>query len=135
MISRLFKCVAIAVLVTGTTCMCRSENSSTKVSLTRADVKRLLKSAKTPDDFARLASYYDQLARAFDQKAAEEDAELKRLSELTFRAKNYPILVDRARMSGDYDRAEVKKCSDTASAFRLRATALHDVTSVAGMPD
>jgi len=112
--------------------MCWSEVSTTKTSLTRADVKRLQNSAKTAEDFATLASYFDQRAEMFEQKAAEEHAELMRLSELTFRAKNYPIQVDRARRSGDYDRAEGEKCADAATAFRLRATALHDGTSLSG---
>lgn len=126
MISKLFKCVVVVLLVTGTMCMCWSQDSSAKASLKRADVKRLINSAKTPEDFATLASNFDQRAKLFGQKAAEEDAELKMLSELTFRAKNYPIRVDRARMSGEYDRAEEKKCSDAAVAFRLRAATLHD---------
>ena len=62
----------------------------------------------------------------FDRKAAEEDAELKRLNQATFRAKNYSILVDRARMSGEHDRAEEKKCFNAASAFRLRAAAFRE---------
>ena len=126
MISKRFKCVVAVLLVTGTTCMCSSQELSTKASLKRADVNLLLRSAKTPEDFATLALHFDQRAMLFGQKAAEEDAELKRLSGLTFRAKNYPIMVDRAQRSGDYDRAEEKKCSETAAAYRQRAASLHD---------
>jgi hypothetical protein len=92
----------------------------------------MINTAKTPEDFATLASYFDQRARMFSQKGAEEDAELARLKGLTFRAKNYPILVDRARMSSDYDHAEEKKCSDLAAAFRHRAANLHDGRSLSG---
>lgn len=126
MISKLFKYVVAVLLVTGTTCLCSSQESSTKASLKRADANLLLRSAKTPQDFETLALHFDQQAMLFGQKAAEEDAELKRLSGLTLRAKNYPIMVDRAQRSGDYDRAEEKKCSDAAAAYRLRAAALHD---------
>ena len=65
-------------------------------------------------------------AMLFGQKAAEEDAELTRLNSLTFRAKNFPVMVDRARMSGEYDRDQEKKCSDAAAAIRLRAATLRD---------
>jgi hypothetical protein len=126
MTSKLFKCVVVALLATCATCMCWCEDSSTKGSLRRADVKRLLNSAKTPEDFEKLASYFDQRAQLFDQKAAEEDAELKRLLELSFRAKNYPIQVGHARISGDYDRTEGIRCSKKAAAFRLRAAVLYD---------
>ncbi len=126
MISKMIKCVAAVLFVAGTACMCYSQDSSTKASLKRTDVNLLLSSAKTPQDFATLAMHFDQRAMIFGQKAAEEDAELKRLNGLTFRAKNYPIMVDRAQRSGDYDRAEEKKCSDAAAAYRLRAAALHD---------
>jgi hypothetical protein len=106
--------------------MCCSQDSPTKASLKQAGVNPLLRSAKTSEDFATLALHFDQRAMLFGQKAAKEDAELRRLSKLTFRAKNYPIMVDRAKMSGNYDRAEEKKCSDAAAAFRLRAANSRD---------
>ena len=121
MISSFVKCAVAVVLVTGTTCMCYSQDSSTKASLKRADLNLLMKNARTSEDFAALALHFDQRAILFGQKAAEEDAELKRLNGLTYRAKSFPIMVDRAQRSGDYDRAEAKKCSDAAAAFRLRA--------------
>ena len=124
--SKLFKIVVAVLLVTSTRCICWSQDLPAKALLKRVDVKRLMGSAKTPEDLTTLASYFDQRASMFDRKAAEEDAELERLNEATFRSKNHPILVDRARMSGEHDRAEEKKCSNAASAFRLRAAALRD---------
>jgi hypothetical protein len=126
MTSKLFKYVVAILLVTGTACMSWSQDSPANASLKRADVNLLLKSAKTSQDFASLALHFDQRAMLFAQKAAEEDAELKRLNEQTFRAKNFPIMVDRAQRSGDYDRAEQKKCSDAAAEFRLRAANSRD---------
>lgn len=126
MISKLSKCVVAILLVTGMNCLCWSQNSPTKASLKRADVNLLLRSAKTSQDFAALALQFDQRALLFGQKAAEEDAELKRLGGLTYRAKSYPIMVDRAQRCGDYDRAEEKRSSDAAAAFRLRAANSRD---------
>jgi hypothetical protein len=126
MISKQIKYIVAILLVTGTACLCWSQDSSTDASLKRADVNLLLKSAKTSQDFASLALHFDQRAMLFGQKAAEEDAELRRLNAQTFRAKNFPIMVDRAQRSGDWDRAEAKKCSDAAAAFRLRAANSRD---------
>jgi hypothetical protein len=103
------------------TVMCWSQDSPTKASLKRADVNLLLRSAKTSQEFAALALQFDQRAMLFGQKATEEDAELKRLNDQTFKAKNFPIMVERAQRSGDYDRAEEKRCSEAAAAFRIRA--------------
>jgi hypothetical protein len=121
MILKLFKSVVAILLVTGAMSICYSQDSPTKASLKRADANLLLRRAKTSQDFTALALQFNQRAIRFGQKAVEEDAELKRLSELRYRAKNYPIMVDRAQRSGDYDRAEEKRCSDAAAAFRLRA--------------
>ena len=94
--SQFMKCVAIGLLATGATCICWSKDSTEVASIKAPDVQRLMNSAATPEEFAAVESYFDQRARLFDQKAAAEDAELKRLSEQTFRAKNYPVQFDRA---------------------------------------
>jgi hypothetical protein len=118
---RLNRYVLILVLVAGAASVCQSEEPSTPGSLKQTDVKRLLKSAQTREEYAQLAAYFEDRAKDFEQKAREEDKELDRLNQATFRAKNFPILVDRARNSGDYDRAESKKCAEEALAFRQKA--------------
>jgi type II secretory pathway component PulK len=118
---KLNRYVLILVLVAGAAYMCRSEELSTPGLLKQADVKRLLKSAQTREEYAQLAAYFEDRSKEFELKAREEDKELDRLSNATFRAKNYPILVDRARNSGDYDRSEAKKCAEQALAFHQKA--------------
>lgn len=121
MISRLNRLVLILVFVAGAASVCRSQEQSAVGSMKRADVKRLLKSAQTREEFAELAAYFDQRSYEFEVKAREEDKELARLNNSTFRAKNFPILVDRARNSGDYDRSEANKCAEQASVFHQKA--------------
>jgi hypothetical protein len=135
MISKVCKSVVVGLLATGISVMCWSQDSSAKASLKQADVKRLVNSATTSEEFTTLASYFNQRAMLFEQKAAEEDAELNRLNYETYKAKNFPIQIDRAQRSGDWDRAEAKKCSDAARAFRTRAAALNDETSASHTQD
>lgn len=117
----------------GTVSMCRSEQPSTPGLMKRTDVKRLLKSAHTREQFAQLAAYFDERSQGFKQKAREEDMELYRLNNATFRAKNFPILVDRARNSAEYDRSEAKKSAEEAMAFQQKAEgASTGQSSVAG---
>ena len=118
---RLDRYVLVLWLLVGGVGMCLSAEPSTQGSLKRSEVKRLLKSAQTPDEFNQLATYFDQRSKKFTQKVQEDDRELDQLRRATFRAKNYPIQVDRARNSDRYDRSEAKKCADEAAAYRLRA--------------
>jgi hypothetical protein len=118
---RLNRYVLILVLVASTASVCRSQEPPTHGLLKRADVERLLKSAQTREEFAQLAAYFDQRSYEFEQKARDEDRELERLSNATFRAKNYPIQVDRARNCGDYDRSEAKKYAKKALVFHQKA--------------
>jgi len=118
---RLNRFVLILVLAASAAGVCRSQEPPTRGLLKRADVKRLLKSAQTREEFAQLAAYFDDRSKEFEQKAREEDKELDRLNNATFRAKNYPILVDHARNSGDYDRSEAKTCAEQALTFHQKA--------------
>jgi hypothetical protein len=120
---RLNRYVLILVLAAGAVGMCRSEQPQTQGALKQFDVKRQLKSAQTRDEFAELAAYYDQRSKEFEQKARDEDKELDRLNNATFRAKNFPIMVDRARNSGEFDRSEAKKCAEEATVLHLKAEA------------
>ena len=121
MTSRLNRFVLILMLVASAASVCRSQEPSTQGQLKRADVKRLVKSAQTREEFAELAAYFDQRSYEFELKARDEDKELARLNNTTFRAKNFPILVDRARNSGDYDRSEASKCAERALVFHQKA--------------
>jgi len=118
---RLNRIMLTLVLVASAAGVCRSEEPSTPGSLKQSDVKRLLKSAQTREEYAQLAAYFEDRSKDFEQKAREEDQELNRLNQATFRAKNFPILVDRARNSGDYDRAQSKKCAEEALTYRQKA--------------
>lgn len=132
MIVKLNRYVLILALVAGAAAMCISEEQPTQGLLKQSDVKRLLKNAQTPDEFAQLATYFDQRSKEFEQKARDEDKELDRLSNVTFRAKNYPIMVDRARNSGNYDRSEAKKCAEEALAFHCKAEAATSQSPISG---
>lgn len=116
--------VLILVLAAGAVGMCRSEEPSTPGLLKRADAKRLMKTAQTREEFAQLATYFDERSMEFEQKATADDQELYRLYNTTFRAKNFPILVDHARNSGDYDRSEAKKCAQESLLFRQKLAAM-----------
>ena len=55
----------------------------------RSEIRRMIQAAKTPEDFQRLADYFDYQSLAFKQKANEQLNELERLLALRYHAKIY----------------------------------------------
>jgi hypothetical protein len=79
-------------------------------------VKQLVREARAPEHYKILAGYYDERAKSYLQKAAEEKADLDRRSQsiVGIQAK-YPRPVDSARNLYEYYMAEA------AEAGRLEA--------------
>jgi hypothetical protein len=88
----------------------------------RSEIKKMIRDAKTAEDFERLGNYFDYQSLLFEQKADEQLNELERLLALRYRAKSYPIQVDYTRELLKEYRTKADECSARASAYRAHTT-------------
>lgn len=80
-----------------------------------SEVAKMINDAMTPDDFLRLADYFDFRAMEFKQKSNEQLKELQRLLALPFHSRAYPTQVD-------INRELIKRYKAQADTFSARAT-------------
>lgn len=90
----------------------------------RSEIMKLIRDAKTAEDFERLGNYFDYQSLLFEQKADEQLNELERLVALRYHAKSYPIQVDYTRELLKEYRSKADECSARASAYRAHTTEL-----------
>lgn len=88
----------------------------------RSDIKRMVRDAKTSEDFERLADYFDYQSMDFEQKGDDQVKELERLLALPFHAKSYPFQVETARSLIKTYRAKADECTARAGAYRAHST-------------
>ncbi len=62
-----------------------------------SEIRKIIHDAKTPDDFRRLADYFDFRSMEFEQKAEVQLKELQRLLALPYHARIYATQVDNTR--------------------------------------
>ena len=90
----------------------------------KSELKRMLSTAHTSDDFDRLAVYFDQRSEEFQLKAGQEENELNRLLALPYHARSYPNQVEQTRDLITRYKAQAKTSADQAKGYRERAKAL-----------
>jgi hypothetical protein len=83
-----------------------------------SEIKKMIRDAKTAEDFERLGNYFDYQSLMFKQKAEEQVNELERLLALRYHAKSYPIQVDYTRELIKEYRIKADECSARANAYR-----------------
>jgi hypothetical protein len=88
-----------------------------------SEIKKMVRDAKTSDDFMRLAEYFDYQAMEFEQKSQDELVELQRLLALPFHARSYPTQVDNTRDLITRYKAKAQECSARAIVYRKSASA------------
>jgi hypothetical protein len=109
--------VACALLLAFGASMGWSEAPVSQPSLKHSEVKRLMKTAQTPEEFGRLADYFNQRAKQFEVKSQEDSEELARLREARFRPKSYPVQVTSAQYGLESDQSEAQKCRTLANSY------------------
>ena len=87
----------------------------------RTDIKHLMKTAQTADEFERLAAYFDRQAEENAAKYEAEQKELDRLLALRYHARSYPSQVESTRNRVDHFKALSHKCSAQAALYRAQA--------------
>ena len=88
----------------------------------RAEIKTMIRDAKSSDDFMRLADYFDYQALEFEQKSQDQLKELQRLLALPFHSRAYPTQVANTRELIARYKAKAQECSARADAYRASAT-------------
>jgi hypothetical protein len=119
--------VACALLAFATTSVfLRSESANTQ-NLSSTDLKRMVQSARTSEDYLTLASYYRWRQQQFEQQAQSEKIELDRRSMNSYlAAAKYPNPVQSSRNRYDYFTYEAQKMSAQAARYEsLSARADH----------
>src|SRR5450631_3036256 len=84
----------------------------------RAEIKHMIRDAKTSEDFERLADYFDYQALDYKRKGQEELKELERLAVVRFHPRTYPTQVATTRELIQRYRAKAHECSDRAHGYR-----------------
>jgi len=87
----------------------------------RSQIKKMVQDAKTPEDFERLADYFDYQSLDSDRKSDEQVKELERLLALPFHARSYPTQVENTRERIKEYRAKADDFSSRASEYRAHA--------------
>ena len=96
-------------------------SASTMPHYTRSDIKRMIRVAQTPDEFERLADYFDQKAMEYETKSQLEEQELNRLVALPFHSRSFATQVESTRNRMDHLKALSRTCSKQAAEYRYRA--------------
>ena len=99
------------------------QESEVATAYSRADVKHLIKTARTADEFERLAIYFDRQAEEFATKYEAEQKELDRLLSLRYHARSYPTQVESTRNRLDHFKALSHECAEQTALYRVRAKA------------
>lgn len=99
------------------------QESAIATAYTRTDIKHLVKTAQTTDEFEHLAGYFDRQAEDYAAKYEAEQKELDRLLALRYHARSYATQVESTRNRLDHFKALSHKCSEQAALYRVRAKA------------
>lgn len=88
----------------------------------QTEIKKMIHDAKGPEDFSRLANYFDYQALEFQQKTEEQVKELQRLLALPYHARSYPSQVETTRDLITRYRTKMHECTTRADAYRQQMT-------------
>lgn len=99
------------------------QESDVASAYSRADMKRLMRTAQTPEEFGQIALYFDWQAEMYAAEYESEEKELYRLLALPFHARSYPARVGSTRNRIGHFKALSHKCSEQADLYRARANA------------
>jgi hypothetical protein len=114
--------VVISIFVVGSV-VCSASQSPNK-----SELKHMISTAHTPNDFQQLADYCDQRSAEFESKAQEQQKELDRLLALPFHARSYPTQVATTRDLISKYKTQASSSAEQAREYRERAETLSGAT-------
>jgi hypothetical protein len=115
--------IACALLACATTSAFLRAESSDPQNLSRADLKRMVQSAHTTEDYLTLASYYRWRQQQFEQQAQSEKIQWARRSMNGYLAAKYPSPVDSSKYRYQYFEYESQKMGQQAAHFESLSAA------------
>jgi hypothetical protein len=89
----------------------------------RAEIKHMIRDAKTTEDFERLGDHFDYQALEYKQKAREELKELERLATVRFHPRTYATQFATTLELIQQYRTKAGECSDRAQSYRALTAA------------
>lgn len=96
------------------------QESAVASTYSPADIKHLVKTAHTQEDFQEIAAYFDRKAETYAARYEAEQKELDRLLALPYHARSYPAQVEGARNRMNHLKALLRNCSEQAALYRAR---------------
>jgi len=116
--------IACAVLAYASTSAFLRAESANSQNLSRADLKRMVQSAHTTEDYLTLASYFRWRQQEFVQQAQSEKVEWARRSMIGYlAAAKYPNPVDSSKYRFQYFEYESQKMGQQAAHFEQLSAA------------
>jgi hypothetical protein len=88
----------------------------------RSELKQMVRTAHTSEDFERLATYFEDKEQEFRKKAEDEKRELDRRLAMPYASPKYPTPADNARGLLQYYQLKADEFEQRARAYHLRAT-------------
>jgi hypothetical protein len=119
--------IACALLACAASSALLRAESANSQNLSRADLKRMVQSAHTTEDYLTLASYFRWRQQQFEQQAQSEKAEwARRAANGYLAAAKYPNPVDSSKYRYEYFEYESQKMGQQAAHYEgLSASADH----------
>jgi hypothetical protein len=87
-----------------------------------SELKQMVRSAHTSEEFERLAIYFDDKEQEFRKKAENQKRELDRCLAVPYTSSKYPTPADNARGLLQYYQLKAEEFAQRATAYHLRAT-------------
>jgi len=88
----------------------------------RSELKRMVGTAHTSEEFERLATYFEDKEREFRKEAEDEKRELDRRLAMPYASSKYPTPADSARGMLQYYQLKANEFEQRAKTYHLRAT-------------
>ncbi len=88
----------------------------------RSELKRMVRTAHTSEEFERLATYFEDKEQEFRKKAEDEKRELDRRLASPYASSKYPTPADSARGLFQYYQLKADEFEKRATTYHLRTT-------------
>lgn len=118
----------------GINSMFRDAHTPDPPSYSHSEIKKMIRDAANPEDYTRLADYFDFQAVKFEQKSQDQVKELERLLALHYHARSYPEQVQYTRQLIKRYKTQADEYSSRADSYRDRATATGATKEPIGTP-
>jgi hypothetical protein len=96
--------------------------ASTTPQYHRSELKRMIRTAHTPEDCEKLSVYFQAKEQEFRKKAEDEKKELDRRLAMPYASSKYPTAVDSARGLLQYYQVKAADFAQRTKYYQLRAT-------------